>query len=90
MTNVFLYYDFSSFIKDESGAFSNNEICYTELNTQHFLIFEKDNNHYHLYVSKFESKNAIGKEKPIILEMLVKNYDKSIAEHRIALRRYLE
>lgn len=89
MTNVFLYYNFSPFFQDNSGAFSS-EICFSELNSEHFLIFEKDNNVYNLYVTKFESKNAIGKKKPVILEMLVKNYDKSIAEHRVALRRYFE
>ena len=54
------------------------------------MIFEKIDEKYNLYVSKYKSKNAVGKNKPIILEMLVENYDKSIPEHRVALRRYLE
>ena len=90
MTNVFLYYNFSPFFKDESDVFSGNEICLSELNSEHFMIFEKIDEKYNLYVSKYKSKNAVGKNKPIILEMLVENYDKSIPEHRVALRRYLE
>ena len=89
MENVFKYYEFSDFIKDKSGAFSEREICFSMLNEEHFLIFEKDNEIYNLYVSKFQSKNEIGIKKPEILELLVENYDKSIAEHRVVLRKYL-
>ncbi len=90
MTNVFLYYNFTDFFKDESEAFQGNEICYSELNSEHFMIFEKEVENYNLYVSKYESKKDIGKKKPVILESLIKNYDKSIPEHRILLRKYLE
>ena len=90
MTNVFLYYGFNSFFNDESPAFSGNELCYAELTAEHFLIFEKKDNTYHLYVSKFNSKKEIGVNTPMILEKLVENYDKSIPEHRIAIRRYFE
>lgn len=93
MENVFRYYEFSEFFKDNSGAFSGNEICFSELNEQHFLIFEKNNlenlEAYNLYVSKYKSKKEIGREVPEILEMLVESYDKSIPEHRVVLRRYL-
>ncbi|WKD86057.1 hypothetical protein KCTC32516_01408 [Polaribacter huanghezhanensis] len=90
MTNVFLYYDFGSFFKDESDTFSGNEICYSELNPEHFLIFEKDNEKYNLYISKYNSKKDIGKNKPLLLETIIENYDKSIPEHRVAIRRYFE
>ena len=90
MTNVFLYYDFGSFFKDASNTFSGNEICCSELNPEHFLIFEKNNNNYNLYVSKYNSKKEVGINKPIILEMIIENYDKSIPAHRIAIRRYFE
>ena len=90
MTNVFLYYDFKPFFKDESTVFSGNQICYSELNSAHFLIFENNDENFNLYVSKFNSKNEIGKKKPLILEMLIENYDKSISEHRVAIRRYFE
>jgi hypothetical protein len=90
MTNVFLYYDFTSFFKDESGSFSGNEICYSELNANHFMVFEKSGESYNLYVSKYESKKDVGVSSPEILEMLIENYDKSIPEHRIAIRRYFE
>jgi len=90
MTNVFLYYDFTSFFKDESGSFSGNEICYSELNENHFMIFEKKEENFNLYVSKYESKKDIGVSSPEILEILIENYDKSIPEHRIAIRRYYE
>lgn len=90
MVNVFLYYNFTPFFKDESETFLGNDICYSELNSEHFMIFEKIEEKYNLYVSKYQSKKDIGKNKPVILEMLVENYDKSIPEHRIALRRYLE
>ena len=90
MTNVFLYYNFTPFFKDESDSFSGNDICFSELNSEHFMIFEKNEGNYNLYVSKYQSKNEIGKSKPEILEMLVENYDKSIPEHRIAIRRYFE
>ena len=90
MTNVFLYYNFSSFIKDESGVFEGNDICLSELNDTHFMIFEKNGDRYNLYVSKYKSKQQVGKVVPEILELLVENYDKSIPEHRIAIRRYFE
>ncbi|WP_299009198.1 hypothetical protein [uncultured Tenacibaculum sp.] len=93
MENIFRYYEFSDFFKDNSGAFQENEISFSELNEQHFLIFEKKNQDtktvYNLYVSKYKSKKEIGKEPPEILELLVNDYDKSIPEHRIVLRKYL-
>lgn len=90
MTNVFLYYDFNTFFKDESDAFSGNEICFSELNSEHFLIFEKNAENYNLYVSKYKSKKEVGKNKPELLEMIIEDYDKSIPEHRVAIRRYFE
>ncbi|CAM1345610.1 hypothetical protein [Tenacibaculum amylolyticum] len=89
MENVFKYYEFSDFFIDESGAFSGKEIAYTELNAQHFLIFEKEKEQYNLYVARFVSKKEIGQQAPEILELLVENYDKSIPEHRVVLRKYL-
>ena len=93
MENVFRYYEFSDFFVDNSGAFQKNEICYSELNEEHFLIFEKKNQDtnpvYSLYVSKYNSKKEIGKNPPEILELLVEDYDKSIPEHRVVLRKYL-
>jgi len=89
LENVFKYYEFSDFFEDKSGSFSGNEICYTVLNTEHFLIFEKEKNAYNLYVSKYQSEKKIGSKPPEILELLVKNYDKSLPEHRIVLRQYL-
>jgi len=90
MINVFLYYDFTPFFKDESGSFSGNEICFSVLNSEHFMIFENHEENYNLYISKYQSKNEVGKTAPEILELLVENYDKSIPEHRIAIRRYFE
>lgn len=89
MENVLKYYEFSEFFKDTSGSFSENEISYSELNATHFLIFEKKEEVYNLYVSKYLSKNEIGLKPPEILELLVENYDKSIPEHRIAIKQYL-
>ena len=93
MENVFKYYEFSDFIKDKTEAFSGNEICFSVLNSQHFLIFEKKikNNleTYNLYVSKYSSKKEIGTKPPEILELLIEEYDKSIPEHRVVLRQYL-
>lgn len=89
MENVFKYYEFSDFIKDTSGTFSGDEICFSVLNEQHFLIFEKKETNYNLYVSRYSSQKEIGVKPPEILEVLVENYDKSIPEHRIILRKYL-
>ncbi|WP_299161512.1 hypothetical protein [uncultured Tenacibaculum sp.] len=89
MENIFRYYEFSEFITDNSGTFSGNDICFSELNEYHFLIFEKNNKTYDLYVSKYKSKKEIGVKPPEILESLIKNYDKSIPEHRVVLRKYL-
>ncbi|WP_026777037.1 hypothetical protein [Polaribacter sp. Hel_I_88] len=89
MENVLKYYEFSDFIKDKSDSFSGNEISYTELNKTHFLIFEKNQETYNLYVSKFKNSKEIGVKPPEILELLVENYDKSIPEHRIAIKQYL-
>ena len=93
MDTIFRYYEFSDFFEDESNTFSENLICYSELNKEHFLIFEKnklkEKNTYNLYVSKYKSKDVIGVNKPEILELLVKNYDKSIPEHRVILKKYL-
>ena len=89
MEYVLKYYEFSLFKKDESNAFSGNEIAYTELNETHFLIFEKKEETYNLYVSKYVNKKEIGINAPTILELLVENYDKSIPEHRMAIKQYL-
>ncbi len=89
MENVFKYFEFSDFFKDESGAFSVNEICFTVLNETHFLIFVKINLKYNLFVSKFIQKKDISVTPPEILELVVRDYDKSIPEHRIALRQYV-
>lgn len=89
MDNVFRYYEFSEFFTDQSGTFSNNEICYSELNDEHFLIFEKNKVYLSLYVSKYKTKKDIGITPPEIIELLVKNYDKSIPEHRVVLKKYL-
>ncbi|MCT4699037.1 hypothetical protein [Tenacibaculum haliotis] len=90
MENVFRYYEFSDFIKDESTAFSGNEICFCVLNEVHFLIFEKNKEAYNLYVSKYKSKKEVGFKSPEIVELLIENYDKSTPEHRIILREYLD
>ena len=76
-------------MKDQSNAFNGNEISFTELNSEHFLIFEKEQDVFNLYVSKYSKKSDIGNKQPEILELLVSDYDKSNPEHRIALRRYL-
>ena len=89
MENVFKYYEFSTFFLDRSGTFSGNEICYTVLNETHFLIFEKKNSTYNLFVSRYKTKNDIGIKSPEILELLVENYDKSIPAHRIAIKQYI-
>ena len=89
MENVFKYYEFSDFKKDSSGTFLGNEISFSVLNEQHFLIFEKKDSVYNLYVSKYGSKKEIGMKPPEILELLVEGYDKSIPEHRVVLRKYL-
>ena len=46
MENIFKYYQFSAFFKDESDVFSGNQIAYTELNNTHYLIFEKKEDSY--------------------------------------------
>lgn len=90
MENVLKYFEFSDFLEDQSHTFSGL-IAYSELNAQHFMIFEKkDNEVYHLYVTRFKNKSQIGKDSPEIHELLVENYDKSNPVHRIAIRRYYE
>jgi len=90
MENVLKYFEFSSFFQDQSETFSENEIAFSELNSQHFLIFEKVGDIYNLYVSKYSNKQAIGKSKPEILELMISNYDKGNPAHRVAIRRYFE
>ena len=89
MENVLKYYEFSTFFKDNSNSFSGNEISYSELNSTHFLIFEIKEDTYNLYVSKYVHKNEIGVKPPEILELLIEDYDKSIPEHRLAIKQYL-
>lgn len=89
MENVFKYYQFSDFFQDKSDTFSNNEIAYSELNSTHYLIFEKKEDAYNLYVSRYKNRKEIGLNPPEILEILVENYDKSIPEHRVIIRQYL-
>ena len=90
MENVFKYSEFSSFFKDESSSFSGNEIALSELNSKHFLIFEKEEEQYNLCVSKYKNKSEVGRKPPEILELIIKDYDKSNPVHRVAIRRYLE
>ena len=73
MENIFKYFDFSPFKKDDSNAFNGNQISFTELNAQHFLIFEKEQDIFNLYVSKYSKKSDIGNKSPEILELLVTN-----------------
>lgn len=89
MENVLRYYEFSDFFQDNSNTFNGNQICFSELNENHFLIFEKENDQLNLYVSKYCSVGDIGISPPEILELLVKNYNKSLPEHRIIIRKYL-
>ncbi|QMU65566.1 MAG: hypothetical protein GKR88_15600 [Flavobacteriaceae bacterium] len=89
MESILKYYEFSPFIKDTSQTFGKNEISYFELNTTHFLIFEKDGDEYNLYISKFKNEKEIGKKPPEIIELLVKSYDKSNSKHRVAIRKYI-
>mgnify|MGYP000026481121 CR=1 FL=1 len=89
MENVFKYYEFSDFFEDTSSSFSGNLISYTELNATHFLIFEKNEDAYNLYVSRYTHKKEIGVNPPEILELLVENYDKSIPAHRLLIKQYL-
>ena len=89
MENILKYYEFSDFKKDESNIFNNNFIAFSELNSTHFLIFEKEEETYNLYVARYVSKKEIGIKKPEILELLVRNYDKSKPEHRMAIKQYL-
>ena len=65
------------------------KIPYVAIPFQLTDIFEKNQQHYNLYVSKYKNEAEIGNTSPEILEILVINYDKSNAEHRVALRRYL-
>jgi hypothetical protein len=90
MENIFKYYEFSTFFSDNSGSFSGNEISYSELNDTHFLIFERIEETYNLYVSRYRHKKDIGQHVPEILELLVENYDKSIPEHRLAIKQYVD
>lgn len=89
MENVLKYYEFSAFKEDLSKAFFGNEIAFSEINDTHFLIFEIKDKKYNLYVSKFKHKTDIGVKPPEILELLVENYNKSIPEHRLAIKQYL-
>lgn len=89
MENVLKYFEFSDFLKDNSQTFTG-EIAYSELNSQHFMVFEKKDNQYDLYVTRFKNKGQIGKQAPEIFELLVEDYDKSNPAHRIAIRRYYE
>ncbi len=90
MENILKYYEFSAFKEDESNTFSNNEVSFSELNATHFLIFEREEENYNLYVAKYKSKKDLGVNPPEILEVLVKNYDKSKPEHRLAIKQYLQ
>lgn len=89
MENLLKYYQFSDFLQDMSGSFSKHEIAYTELNATHFLIFEKKEESYTLYVAKYGSRKEIGSKPPEILELLLENYDKSIPDHRLIFKQYL-
>ncbi len=91
MENVLKYFEFSDFFEDTSGAFSEGVISYSVLNEEHFLIFQKKPQNkeiFTLFVAKYTSKKDIGKQPPLILELLVDQYDKSNSEHRILLRKY--
>ena len=89
MENVFKYYDFSKFFTVTSEKFSGNEICFTELNSNHFLIFEKIKDSYKLYITKYNSVKDIGFKEPEIAEVLVEKYDKTNHEHRKMIKQYI-
>ncbi|WP_299050332.1 hypothetical protein [uncultured Polaribacter sp.] len=89
MENVLKYYEFSDFFTDKSKVFSGNLISFTELNSTHFLIFEKKEDTYTLFVSKYKNEKEIGINSPEILELLVEDYDKSNPKHRLMIKQYL-
>jgi hypothetical protein len=89
MENILKYYEFSDFLSDTSGVFNNNSICYTQLNDTHFLIFEKQNTNYNLYISKYKVIKDIGKTPPEGLQLLAEDYNKSNPAHRLLLKKYL-
>ncbi|PQJ20646.1 hypothetical protein [Tenacibaculum sp. SG-28] len=91
MENVLKYFEFSDFFEDTSGTFSGNSISYSVLNEEHFLVFQKTQENkeiYTLFVAKYTAEKDIGKQQPLILELLVEQYDESNPEHRILLRKY--
>lgn len=91
MEIVLQYYGFSSFTPDQSSSFEGHQIAYLGLNDKHFLIFElTKTSGYNLYIAQYQDKSQVGRHDPEILELLVADYDKSIPEHRLALRAYLE
>ncbi|RCS28004.1 hypothetical protein DUT90_04005 [Polaribacter sp. WD7] len=89
MENVLKYYEFSDFFTDKSKVFSGNLIAFTELNSTHFLIFEKKEDTYTLFVSKYKNEKEVGINSPEILELLVEDYDKSNPKHRLMIKQYL-
>ena len=72
MENIFKYYEFSEFFLDKSNTFSDNEISFTELNSTHFLIFEKVKKNYNLYVSRYNNKKEIGIKPPVNFRIINK------------------
>ena len=89
MEKIFFFDEFSEFFTDTSEQFSGNQISYTEINSNHFLIFEKIDSSYNLYISKYTSVKNIGISSPEILELLVKEYDKTDGSHRQLIKQYL-
>lgn len=90
MENILKYYEFTPFFKDLSGVFAHNMVSYSQLNKNHFLIFEKNRSCYNLYISKYSSKKEVGKENPLALENVIADYSKSNPSHRIALKKYFQ
>lgn len=89
MEQLLDYYNFSSFIKDQSLFFK--DIAYVNIKEDLYLILEKKSeNIFNIHFTSYSTENSIGKDKPKALNTLIENFKIDNNQHRKVIQQYLD
>ena len=90
METLFEYYGFSSPIKDRSG-FYQGQPSYASIKDDLYVVFDLlVSGELDLYFVQYNSREDIGKLKPVAANKLIKGFKIDLKEHRETLQQYLD
>ncbi len=91
MDAIMRYYGFSPFFKDNSGYFNAEQISFTAIKEDLYLVFARtDQNQFKLVFCQYPNLEAIGQEFPAAANELIPDFVKDLKEHREILQKYLD